>query len=136
MSNEATLSAPAEQELHIPCSSRDASIPLPRLEASAACLDNRFNLQQQIARQSDQLGRRYARNLHLPVTWRIFAMANQQPAYRAFTVIKRGEGQDDYWLPIGVPAPVRRRIQRDPTSAPDSGSRWPMQARTPSSQGR
>jgi hypothetical protein len=24
-------------------------------------------------------------------------MANQQPAYRAFTVIKR-EGQDDYWL--------------------------------------
>jgi hypothetical protein len=28
-------------------------------------------------------------------------MANQQPAYRAFTVIKR-EGQDDFWLPIGA----------------------------------
>jgi hypothetical protein len=26
---------------------------------------------------------------------------NQQPAYRAFTVIKR-EGQDDFWLPIGA----------------------------------
>jgi hypothetical protein len=29
-------------------------------------------------------------------------MSNPQPAYRAFTVIKRGEGQDDYWLPIGA----------------------------------
>ena len=28
-------------------------------------------------------------------------MANQQPAMRAFTVIKR-EGQDDFWLPIGA----------------------------------
>jgi hypothetical protein len=29
-------------------------------------------------------------------------MANSsQPAYRAFTVVKR-EGQDDYWLPIGA----------------------------------
>jgi len=28
-------------------------------------------------------------------------MANVQPAYRAFTVIKR-EGQDDFWLPIGA----------------------------------
>jgi hypothetical protein len=28
-------------------------------------------------------------------------MANQQPAYRAFTVVKR-EGQDDFWLPIGA----------------------------------
>jgi|HubBroStandDraft_4_1064222.scaffolds.fasta_scaffold826185_2 hypothetical protein len=26
---------------------------------------------------------------------------NQQPAYRAFTVIKR-EAQDDFWLPIGA----------------------------------
>jgi hypothetical protein len=26
----------------------------------------------------------------------------QQPAYRAFTVVKRGEGQDDFWLPIGA----------------------------------
>ena len=25
----------------------------------------------------------------------------QQPAYRAFTVVKR-EGQDDFWLPIGA----------------------------------
>jgi hypothetical protein len=31
-------------------------------------------------------------------------MANQQPAYRAFTVIKR-EGQDDFWLPIGAAFP-------------------------------
>ena len=29
-------------------------------------------------------------------------MSNTQPAYRAFTVIKRGEGQDDYWLNIGA----------------------------------
>jgi len=29
-------------------------------------------------------------------------MANQQPSYTAYTVIKRGEGQDDYWLPIGA----------------------------------
>lgn len=28
-------------------------------------------------------------------------MANAQPAYRAFSVIKR-EGADDYWLPIGA----------------------------------
>jgi len=32
-------------------------------------------------------------------------MSNQQPAYRAFTVIKRGEGQDDYWLLIGAAFP-------------------------------
>src|SRR5262249_11475274 len=31
-------------------------------------------------------------------------VSNQQPAYRAFTVIKR-EGQDDYWLPIGAAFP-------------------------------
>jgi len=30
-------------------------------------------------------------------------MANsQQPAYRAYTVIERGEGQDAFWLPIGA----------------------------------
>jgi hypothetical protein len=28
-------------------------------------------------------------------------MANQQPAYRAYTVIKR-EGADDFWLAIGA----------------------------------
>ena len=28
-------------------------------------------------------------------------MANQQPAFRAYTVVKR-EGQDDFWLPIGA----------------------------------
>ncbi len=28
-------------------------------------------------------------------------MANPQPAYRAYTVVKR-EGADDYWLPIGA----------------------------------
>jgi hypothetical protein len=28
-------------------------------------------------------------------------MATQQPAMRAYTVIKR-EGQDDFWLPIGA----------------------------------
>ena len=28
----------------------------------------------------------------------------QQPAYRAFTVVKR-EGQDDFWLPIGAAFP-------------------------------
>jgi len=28
-------------------------------------------------------------------------MANQQPAYRAYTVVKR-EGQDDFWLAIGA----------------------------------
>jgi len=44
---------------------------------AGARLDNRVHLQQQIARQGDQLGRRYARNLHLPVTWRILAMANR-----------------------------------------------------------
>jgi hypothetical protein len=31
-------------------------------------------------------------------------MAGQQPAYRAFTVIKR-EGQDDYWLNLGLAFP-------------------------------
>jgi hypothetical protein len=31
-------------------------------------------------------------------------MATQQPAYRAFTIVKR-EGQDDYWLPIGAAFP-------------------------------
>lgn len=29
----------------------------------------------------------------------------QQPAFRAYTVIKRGEGQDDFWLPIGAAFP-------------------------------
>lgn len=29
----------------------------------------------------------------------------QHPAFRAFTVIKRGEGQDDFWLPIGAAFP-------------------------------
>ena len=28
-------------------------------------------------------------------------MANQQPAYRAYTVVKR-EGADDFWLAIGA----------------------------------
>ena len=32
-------------------------------------------------------------------------MANQQPTYRAYTVIKRGEGQDDFWLAIGAAFP-------------------------------
>jgi hypothetical protein len=32
-------------------------------------------------------------------------MANQQPSYRAYTVIKRGEGQDDFWLAIGAAFP-------------------------------
>jgi len=32
-------------------------------------------------------------------------MAAQQPAYRAYTVIKRGEGQDDFWLAIGAAFP-------------------------------
>jgi len=32
-------------------------------------------------------------------------MANQQPAYRAYTVIKRPEGQDDFWLAIGAAFP-------------------------------
>jgi len=33
-------------------------------------------------------------------------MANsQQPAYRAYTVIERGEGQDPFWLPIGAAFP-------------------------------
>ena len=32
-------------------------------------------------------------------------MANQQPAYRAYTVIKRGDGQDDFWLAIGAAFP-------------------------------
>ena len=25
-----------------------------------------------------------------------------QPTYRAYTVVKRGEGQDDFWLAIGA----------------------------------
>ena len=29
----------------------------------------------------------------------------QQPSYRAYTVIKRGEGQDDFWLAIGAAFP-------------------------------
>jgi hypothetical protein len=29
----------------------------------------------------------------------------QQPAYRAYTVIKRGDGQDDFWLAIGAAFP-------------------------------
>ncbi len=29
-------------------------------------------------------------------------MANQLPNYTAYTVVKRGEGQDDYWLAIGA----------------------------------
>jgi hypothetical protein len=29
-------------------------------------------------------------------------MSTQQPAYRAFTVVKRGEGQEDFWLAIGA----------------------------------
>jgi hypothetical protein len=28
--------------------------------------------------------------------------ATTHPDFRAFTVIKRGEGQDDFWLPIGA----------------------------------
>ena len=31
-------------------------------------------------------------------------MANQQPTYTAYTVVKR-EGQDDFWLPIGAAFP-------------------------------
>ena len=31
-------------------------------------------------------------------------MAKEQPAYRAFTIVKR-EGQDDFWLPIGAAFP-------------------------------
>lgn len=30
------------------------------------------------------------------------AASSHQPSMRAFTVIKRGEGQDDFWLPIGA----------------------------------
>ncbi len=26
----------------------------------------------------------------------------QQPTYRAYTVVKRGEGQEDFWLAIGA----------------------------------
>jgi hypothetical protein len=29
-------------------------------------------------------------------------MSNSSPAYRAFTVIDRGENQDPYWLAIGA----------------------------------
>jgi hypothetical protein len=32
-------------------------------------------------------------------------MAVQEPTYRAFTVIKRGEGKDDFWLAIGAAFP-------------------------------
>jgi hypothetical protein len=28
--------------------------------------------------------------------------SNQQPSYRAYAVVKRGEGQDDFWLNIGA----------------------------------
>ena len=28
-----------------------------------------------------------------------------QPSYRAYTVVKRGEGQDDFWLAIGAAFP-------------------------------
>jgi hypothetical protein len=38
----------------------------------------------------------------------------QQPAYRAFTVIKR-EGQDDFWLPIGA-AFAHEKGERGPTT--------------------
>jgi hypothetical protein len=31
-------------------------------------------------------------------------MPSQQPAYRAFTIVKR-EGQDDFWQPIGAAFP-------------------------------
>ena len=31
-------------------------------------------------------------------------MATQQPTYQAYTVVKR-EGQDDFWLNIGVAFP-------------------------------
>lgn len=27
---------------------------------------------------------------------------NSQPAYRAYTIVKRGEGKDDFWLPVGA----------------------------------
>ena len=29
----------------------------------------------------------------------------QQPSYRAYTVVKRGEGQDGFWLAIGAAFP-------------------------------
>ena len=32
----------------------------------------------------------------------------QQPTYRAYTVIKRGENQDDFWLAIGAAFRGRR----------------------------
>jgi hypothetical protein len=31
--------------------------------------------------------------------------SHQSPTHRAYTVIKRGEGQDDYWLNIGAAFP-------------------------------
>ena len=31
--------------------------------------------------------------------------SHQPPTHRAYTVIKRGEGQDDYWLNIGAAFP-------------------------------
>ena len=30
---------------------------------------------------------------------------HQSPSHRAYTVVKRGEGQDDYWLNIGAAFP-------------------------------
>ena len=36
-----------------------------------------------------------------PITRKDTEMANAQPSYRAYTVIKR-KGQDDFWLPIGA----------------------------------
>ena len=44
-------------------------------------------------------------------------MSNQQPALRAFTVIKR-EGQDDYWLPIGAAFEHKVGEGRRTTTAP------------------
>ncbi len=32
-------------------------------------------------------------------------MTTQQPAFTAFAVSKRGEGQDDWWNPIGAAFP-------------------------------
>src|SRR5258708_2646178 len=118
MSNEATLSALAEQELHIPCSSRGASIsstggisPLPRQSRQPAATNCSPGL---------SAGPQPRGHLHLPTTWRTFAMANQQPAYRALSVIKR-EGQDDYWLAITMWDSRAVFIRRAPR---DCGVRW------------
>ena len=50
-------------------------------------------------------------------------MATQQPAYRAYTVVKR-EGQDDFWLAIGAAFlhQIGRRVQRRPASLADPGT--------------